>query len=76
SYCVLDEFADMKPSAWEEVIRASLSDKRGGALFIGTPKGRNHFYDLFNQEDPEWKSWHFTTADNPLIHPDEIAAAK
>lgn len=76
SYAVLDEYADMKPSAWEEVIRASLSDQRGRAMFIGTPKGRNHFYELFHQEDPEWKSWHFTTADNPLIHPDEIAAAK
>lgn len=76
SYAVLDEYADMKPSAWEEVIRASLSDQRGRAMFIGSPKGRNHFYDLFNQEDEEWKSWHFTTADNPLIHPDEIAAAK
>ena len=76
SYAVLDEYADMKPSAWEEVIRASLSDQRGRAMFIGTPKGRNHFYELFNQEDPEWKSWLFTTADNPLIHPDEIAAAK
>lgn len=76
SYAVLDEYADMKPSAWEEVIRASLSDQRGRAMFIGTPKGRNHFYELFHQEDPEWKSWLFTTADNPLIHPDEIAAAK
>ena len=76
SYAVLDEYADMKPSAWEEVIRASLSDRRGRAMFIGTPKGRNHFYELFHQEDDEWKSWHFTTEDNPLIHPDEIAAAK
>lgn len=80
TYAVLDEYADMKPTAWEEVIRASLSDKRGRAMFIGTPKGRNHFYDTFHfgqdGKDPEWKSWHFTTADNPLIHPDEIAAAK
>ena len=76
SYAVLDEYADMKPSAWEEVIRASLSDRRGRAMFIGTPKGRNHFYELFNQEDEEWRSWLFTTADNPLIHPDETAAAK
>ena len=80
TYAVLDEYADMKPSAWEEVIRASLSDKRGRAMFIGTPKGRNHFYDTFNlgqdEKDPEWKSWHFTTADNPLIAPEEISAAK
>jgi hypothetical protein len=80
SFVVLDEFADMKPTAWEQVIRAALSDKRGGAMFIGTPKGRNHFYDLYklglDGDDPEWKSWHFTTADNELIHPDEIQAAK
>lgn len=80
SFVVLDEFADMKPTAWEQVIRASLSDKRGGAMFIGTPKGRNHFYELYklglSGKDPEWKSWHFTTADNELIHPDEIKAAK
>ena len=80
SFVVLDEFADMKPTAWEQVIRAALSDKRGGAMFIGTPKGRNHFYDLSKLglagDDSEWKSWHFTTADNELIHPDEIQAAK
>jgi len=79
-FAVLDEYADIKPTAWEEVVRASLSDRQGDALFIGTPKGRNHFYDLFelgqSSDDPHWKSWHFTTADNPLIAPDEIAAAK
>jgi len=80
TYAVLDEVADIKPEAWEQVIRASLSDKKGSALFLGTPKGRNWFYDLFKlgQEDtdPDWKSWHFTTKDNPLIDPSEIAAAK
>jgi len=79
TYAVLDEVADIKPEAWEQVIRASLSDKRGRAIFIGTPKGRNWFYDLFNlgqKDDDEWKSWHFTTKDNPLIDPEEIEAAK
>ena len=80
TYAVLDEVADIKPEAWEQVIRASLSDKRGRALFIGTPKGRNFFYDLFklgeDGSDPDWKSWHFTTADNPLIDPSEIESAK
>lgn len=80
TYAVLDEVADIKPEAWEQVIRASLSDKRGRAIFIGTPKGRNWFYDLFNlgqsEKDEEWKSWHFTTKDNPLIDPQEIEAAK
>ena len=48
-FVVLDEFADMRPEAWYEVIRPSLSDRLGSALFIGTPKGRNHFYDLYSQ---------------------------
>lgn len=80
TYAVLDEVADIKPEAWEQVIRASLSDKKGRAIFIGTPKGRNWFYDLFklgqNETDPDWKSWHFTTKDNPLIDPGEIESAK
>lgn len=80
TYAVLDEVADIKPEAWEQVIRASLSDKKGRALFIGTPKGRNWFYDTFklgeDGTDPDWKSWHFTTQDNPLIDPTEIESAK
>ena len=80
TYAVLDEVADIKPEAWEQVIRASLSDKKGRAIFIGTPKGRNWFYDLFKQgqkeDNTDWKSWHFTTKDNPLIDPNEIESAK
>jgi phage terminase large subunit-like protein len=80
TYAVLDEVADIKPEAWEQVIRASLSDKKGRAIFIGTPRGRNWFYDLFNlgknETDSDWKSWHFTTKDNPMIDPDEIESAK
>ena len=80
TYAVLDEVADIKPEAWEQVIRASLSDRKGRALFLGTPKGRNWFYDLFrlgeSAEDKDWKSWHFTTKDNPLIDPTEIESAK
>jgi hypothetical protein len=72
--------ADIKPEAWEQVIRASLSDRKGRCMMIGTPKGRNWFFDLYNLgqdgTDPEWKSWHFTTADNPLIDPTEIESAK
>ena len=49
-------------------------------MFIGTPKGRNWFHDMFRlgqgAEDKDWKSWHFTTQDNPLIDPEEIEAAK
>jgi len=79
SYVVLDEYADMKPSVWEQVIRASLSDRKGDAMFIGTPKGRNHFFDLYQlgkAENNEYKSWSFTTYDNELIDPEEIENAK
>ena len=60
TYAVLDEVADIKPEAWEQVIRASLSDKKGRAMFIGTPKGRNLFNDLYKLgqtgDDEDWKS--------------------
>jgi len=79
-YVVLDEYADMKPVVWEQVIRAALSRHKGRALFIGTPKGRNHFYDLYqlglSERDPEWRSWHFTTLDNELIDKEEVENAK
>jgi len=47
SYVVLDEYADMKEMVWEEIIEPALMDVEGDALFIGTPKGKNHFYKLF-----------------------------
>ena len=80
TYVVLDEVADIKEETWEKVIRAALSDKKGRALFISTPKGRNWLYDLYNLgtsgTDSDWKSWHFTTEDNPLIDVKEVEAAK
>ena len=79
-YLVMDEVAFIKQDVWEKILRAALSDKKGRALFISTPSGRNWFYDIFKlgQEstDEEWKSWHFTTADNETIDPKEIEAAK
>lgn len=47
SYVVLDEYADMKTEVWEEIIRPALMDVKGDCLFIGTPKGKNHFFQLF-----------------------------
>jgi hypothetical protein len=53
---VLDEFADMKPRLWGEIIRPLLADRQGWATFIGTPKGHNAFYDIYNeaQKNPNW----------------------
>jgi len=80
TFVVLDECAFIKEDVWQKIIRASLSDKKGRALFISTPSGRNWFYDVFKlgQEgsDEEWKSWHFTTQDNETIDPKEIENAK
>lgn len=68
---------------WQEVLRPTLTDLQGGFLFLSTPKGYNHFYDLFMLEnDPkvnamgEWKSFQFTTYDNPFIKHEEIEAAR
>ena len=80
TYLVLDECAFIKQDVWEKILRAALSDKKGRALFISTPSGRNWFYDTFklgqSEQDEEWKAWHFTTADNETIDPKEIEAAK
>jgi phage terminase large subunit len=46
---VLDEFADMDPRAWSEVIRPALADRKGWACFIGTPKGRNAFWEVYER---------------------------
>jgi phage terminase large subunit-like protein len=79
-FLVLDEYADMKPSVWETVLRPALADQKGHALFIGTPLGRNHFYDLYKYaelgNDPTYQAWHFTSYDNPLLDPEEIDTAK
>jgi predicted phage terminase large subunit-like protein len=79
-FLVLDEYATMKPFVWDEVLRPALADLRGDAVFIGTPQGRNHFWELYNYgqlgEDPEWKSWHFTSFDNPMLAEEEIEGAR
>jgi len=53
---VLDEYADMKPSIFGAVIRPLLSDRKGWATFIGTPKGHNSFWEIYNNatQDPSW----------------------
>ena len=79
NFIVLDEFADMKNTAWTEVLRPTLSDKGGSALFIGSPKGRNHFYDLWTDGvdgREEWTSYQFTTLDGGNVPEKEIESAK
>jgi len=79
-FVVLDEYADMKPAVFEQILRPALADLKGKALFIGTPMGRNHFYELYTYgtdgKDKDYKSWHFTSFDNPLLDPNEIETAR
>ena len=77
-YVVLDEYADMKSTVWDEIIDPALMDVEGDALFIGTPKGKNHFYKLFMgamEQKPgydDWEAFHFTSMDNPFLSRKEL----
>ena len=76
---VLDEYGDMDPRAWAEVIRPILSDRRGWATFIGTPKGRNHFYEIWQaaKENPsEWFTLMLRASETGLLPPDELEDAR
>lgn len=75
---VVDEIASMRNWGWiwQEALRPTLVDYEAPAIFISTPKGFNHFYDLFTTKDPSYKSWKFTSYDNPYVPPAEIDEAK
>ena len=76
---VIDEVADVKPEVWTEVLRPTLSDKSGTALFLGTPKGvGNWFKDLYDMAatDKNWGAWQFTTLEGGNVPVEEIEAAK
>ena len=80
SYVVMDEYAFMKEEVWTSIIRPTLADVRGGALFIGTPNGKNHFYDLFlNAQEgldaEDWSAWTYKSIDNPFLDPKEVLMA-
>jgi hypothetical protein len=77
-FLVMDECAFIKEGAWNEALRPALSDRRGGALFISTPKGHNWFWRIFQQagDNDTWQAWQFPTVTNPYIDPEEIAAAR
>lgn len=79
-HLVLDEYASMKPEVWEKVLRPTLSDVRGSALFIGSPAGKNHFYDIYlkalREDMPAWNAWVFKSIDNPYLPQDEVVEAK
>ncbi len=75
---ILDEFADMRPSVWGEIVRPMLMDRKGWAAFIGTPKGRNSFYHIYerSRDDEEWFSLILRASESGLISVDELEAAR
>lgn len=79
-FIVLDEVASMRNFwvGWNEVLSPTLIDRKGSCMFISTPKGFNHFYDLYNlqEKDKSYESFHFTTYDNPNIPVEEIEREK
>lgn len=77
---VIDEVASVKnfEYLWEESLRPALTDKQGWGLFISTPKGFNHFHKLYEKEitDKDYKSFHYTSYDNPYLEASEIDKAR
>jgi hypothetical protein len=75
---ILDEYAFIKPHIWQEVIQPMIVDSNGWAIFISTPKGYNHFYELceYAKKTDSWSYFHFTSYDNPHLPTEELDRAK
>ena len=77
---VLDEYAQMNPKMWSEVLRPALTDRKGTAMFIGTPKGKNVFWELYNyakdSESLDWSSHLFKASETNYVDEGELLAAK
>jgi predicted phage terminase large subunit-like protein len=77
---VIDEAAHIAnwDEVWWQALRPALSDRQGKAIMISTPKGHNHFHELYQLADTpgEWASWHFPSWSNPYLAPQEIEAAR
>ena len=78
NFISLDEYASMDSNTWTSILRPTLSDTEGHALFIGTPFGRNHFWELYNNASVlgDWSSHQFTTEQGGNVAPEEIEASK
>ena len=76
-FLILDEYACIAREAWPEVLRPALADREGRALFIGTPRGHNHFYDLFQaaQGKSDWATFQFTTEEGGNVPRQELELA-
>jgi hypothetical protein len=75
----MDEYGDFRPSVWGNVIRPTLSDKQGWAVFAGTPKGKNQFWQIYDQaskSDGEWFCLKLTASESGLLPQTELSAAR
>ena len=77
-FVVLDECAFMKENTWAEVVRPTLTERQGGALFISTPKGYNWFEKLYHEAEnrEDWARWQIPTSSNPYVPKSELEIAK
>ena len=75
---VCDEYGDMEPRAWSEVLRPALSDRKGWALFIGTPRGDNHFREIWelSQKDPAWFGMSLPVSKTLILPEEELSDAR
>ena len=76
--CVFDETQSIKPTIFPEVIRPALADRKGWCIFIGTPKGRNNFYQLYEQakKNPKWYACTYKASETQILDDEELQAAK
>lgn len=74
---IFDEVAQMPRRIWTEVIRPALSDRKGWGVFIGTPRGKNALYEIWEdaKRDPDWFTALYRASETGIIDPDELAAA-
>ena len=75
---ILDEIGDQNPKIWTEILRPALADRMGWCLFIGTPKGQNHFKDLRDraEDTPDWGLLEFKASETKLVPESELKAAR
>lgn len=75
---VLDEYADMRPRVWGEVIRPLLADRQGWAIFIGTPKGKNSFWDIYDaaKTNPNWHVTNLKASETGILPQSELDDAR
>ena len=75
---VFDEYAQMRPRIWSEVVRPALADREGWATFIGTPLGKNHFYDLYHQAqaDTGWHTACYRASETGVLPEAELASSR